>query len=120
MRTEKLTRRPHTAIKNSRCPRFGLHRILSLCVSPINALLKGRTVRTNPIPMSLRKIFLRSVGVSLLAAFALSALSAAPWKFAVLGDGRTGGENGNTTGVNDVAARAIAAELVKEKVSLAI
>src|SRR3954471_10055205 len=55
-----------------------------------------------------------------LAGLALPALTAAPWKFAVLGDGRTGGENGNTTGVNDVAARAIAAELVREKVSLAI
>ncbi len=38
----------------------------------------------------------------------------------MLGDGRTGGENGNITGVNDVVARALAAEVVKEKVSLVV
>src|SRR3954464_7614142 len=62
----------------------------------------------------------RSVIATLLASLALPALFAAPWKFAVFGDGRTGGENGNTTGVNDVVARALAAEVVKEKVSLVI
>ena len=56
----------------------------------------------------------------ILTGIAAQALTAAPWKFAVFCDGRTGGENGNTTGVNDVVARAIAAEVVKEKVSLVI
>jgi len=70
--------------------------------------------------MSPRKYLPPGVVACLFAALALPALTAAPWKFAVLGDGRTGGENGNTTGVNDVVARALAAELVKEKVSLAI
>lgn len=55
-----------------------------------------------------------------LAGGAGPALTAAPWKFAALGDGRTGGENGNTTGVNDVVARALAADLVKQKVKLLV
>jgi hypothetical protein len=55
-----------------------------------------------------------------MAGCLMPALAAAPWKFAVLGDGRTGGENGNTTGVNDVVVRALAAEIVKQKVDLVI
>ena len=57
---------------------------------------------------------------SLLTGCAVPALTAAPWRFAVFCDGRTGGENGNTTGINDVVTRAIAAQVVKEKVSLVI
>jgi len=70
--------------------------------------------------MSHWKILPRWLVVSLLAGLAGPVLTAAPWKFAVLGDGRTGGENGNATGVNDVVAHALAAEVVKEKVSLVV
>lgn len=45
---------------------------------------------------------------------------AAPWKFAVLGDGRTGGENNNTTGVHDPVNRAIAEALVRDQVDLIV
>lgn len=70
--------------------------------------------------MSSQKISSHWSMVWLLAGLAGPALTAAPWKFAVFGDGRTGGENGNTTGVNDVAARAIAADVVKQQVKLII
>src|ERR1044071_5313187 len=58
---------------------------------------------------------------SFFAAAALTlAAHAAPWKFAVLGDGRTGGENNNTTGVHDEVNRAIAEEIVRSKVDLIV
>jgi hypothetical protein len=56
----------------------------------------------------------------LLATLTAAAVSAAPWKFAVMGDGRTGGENGNTSGVNEVTVHAIAAEAVAQGVKFVI
>jgi hypothetical protein len=45
-------------------------------------------------------------------------LAGAPWKFAVMGDGRTGGENGNTSGVNEPTVHAIAEDARRNGVKL--
>src|SRR5437870_2513487 len=69
--------------------------------------------------MRVRTSFSRFFVTWIAAGLALQA-TAAPWKFAVFGDGRTGGENGNTSGVNAVTIRAIAAAVAREKVNLVV
>src|SRR3954466_11517875 len=68
--------------------------------------------------MMMKKLRTAAVVAAWLGASNL--VPAASWKFAVLGDGRTGGETGNTTGLHDDVNRAIAEEGVKAKVSAVI